>query len=67
MKSKDLIQFIKKSKMENKEICCLITQNNGVWAQNIDGITLSCPEDNCVFLNVNLDKKEPFEMVLKKD
>lgn len=54
MKCSEVIDFIRKHEMEDKDIDALMVQAGGVWAESIKKIELSCPEDDCVFLRVEI-------------
>ena len=54
MNGKELIKIIKDNNLLNKDICILVSDSLHVAARNITGWELSCPEDNCLFLNVNM-------------
>ena len=57
MKCREVIDFIRKHKMEDKDIDALLVRDGGVWSESIESIQLSCPEDDCVFMRVNAGDK----------
>lgn len=51
---KELIKFIQDNHMEKKSVHCLMTINGGIVPVEIEQIALSCPEDDCVWLDIDI-------------
>jgi len=61
MNGQEVIDFIKDNKMEEKEVMAVVCQDGGCYAWHFDKISLSCPEDDSVFMELNLpDSKGKF-------
>lgn len=54
MKGKDIIKFIQDHHMEDKNIHALIHGDGFVFSADITKIELSCPEDDCIFIEVDI-------------